>query len=1172
MSNRMLSEKILQRDGTGQAQRYKATLAPASFPVEERTLEDWIQFAQQYAGELQFFDENNQPAGTWRAFLDGIDVATLRRYIESPETFTGDEATLQHLSRPHVVLFISFLQLLTHIKEQINGFTKQHLDFYYYNVLGLTPKGPVPDEANIIIELADEVKEWWLPKGTTLFAGQDAEDKDLVYVTEKDSIISQAVVKKIKTFFSGKKLTTLLQVNGSTYQERLLNMFQLALGDPNPGDPLPYFRNQPVDLDTLIKISKEAFGNLEIAQYLVNHLYLNYDELTFILDNHHTTTAGWKQVAYYLQVAYSKKIRSYKPLTATAHSETATKALPEETLVLQEPQLITWDKALAVDDAQAAASSPGDEQQLASYLPTFGKPAVHNRSHTRPASIGFALSSPLLLLQEGFRSITLTILFKTTNFSAPETLPFPFSLYLSSSNGWWLLPASQYRFSFQQVIESEIRYLQLLVQIDLADTDPAIVAPAVARLPMNIQSKDPVLGLVLNQNIMDGAAGENYGWIKDLLVKKINLLVKVSRLTVLSLQNDDAIINYKKPFEPFGYSPEAGSHFYFSHPEFSSKPLQQLTLHFKWMNAPADFKVYYQDYSSLLLSDLTNLSFTADLKCIDDGFVRLIKPGLHLFNEKDLNGDATTPHVESTDVIGLSYLPFSSAEEVINQERYFVLQLQSPDFGHQAYPHLLTRQAFNNLGKNAMPLPPPYTPKLTSFMVDYESAAELDTGTWTNASETTLFHIHTFGYTKLHDASASSGIQVTEPVNFLPHYQYAGELYIGMSHINAPQNLSLFFQLAEGSADPELEKPEIFWSVLGNNTWLPLQGTSFIADSTNGLRNTGIVELAIPAGVTCHNTLLNESLYWLRASVLNNTEAIPDTVSIHAQGIKVVFRDDNNAPDHYRNLMPPGSIKRTVTEMPEINSISQPYSSTKGKPAEEDKQFYKRVSERLRHKNRALTMWDYEHLVLEQFPGIYKVKCVPGGEPGSVELIVIPDIKGKLPFNPFEPKASSQMIADIRQYLSQRAPAWAIIMVKNPTYIQVKLRIAVKIKEGYSENFFLAKLENDLTRYLAPWAYDEGAEIYLDTRLDADVIINFVAEQPYIAYASDIHLFTKKTGDIGFVEKSPDANGEYYVQATQPGEILVSAPRHEIDVIREYKADNYRGIGYMKIELDFRIG
>src|SRR4051794_36821920 len=112
MSSGLSLSAILQRDGTGQAQRQIPELNPDSIPIEERSLKDWISFAQQYAKELNFFDENNQPNSTWEAFLSEIDIRDLLSYINNPDTFSDDTEVAVKLSRPHFVLFISFLQLL----------------------------------------------------------------------------------------------------------------------------------------------------------------------------------------------------------------------------------------------------------------------------------------------------------------------------------------------------------------------------------------------------------------------------------------------------------------------------------------------------------------------------------------------------------------------------------------------------------------------------------------------------------------------------------------------------------------------------------------------------------------------------------------------------------------------------------------------------------------------------------------------------------------------------------------------------------------------------------------------------------------------------------------------------------------------------------------------------
>ena len=48
-----------------------------------------------------------------------------------------------------------------------------------------------------------------------------------------------------------------------------------------------------------------------------------------------------------------------------------------------------------------------------------------------------------------------------------------------------------------------------------------------------------------------------------------------------------------------------------------------------------------------------------------------------------------------------------------------------------------------------------------------------------------------------------------------------------------------------------------------------------------------------------------------------------------------------------------------------------------GRPAEDRQSLLTRPSARLRHKQRAASPWDYERLVLEAFPHVFKVKCFP---------------------------------------------------------------------------------------------------------------------------------------------------------------------------------------------------
>ena len=408
---------------------------------------------------------------------------------------------------------------------------------------------------------------------------------------------------------------------------------------------------------------------------------------------------------------------------------------------------------------------------------------------------------------------------------------------------------------------------------------------------------------------------------------------------------------------------------------------------------------------------------------------------------------------------------------------------------------------------------------------------------------------------------------------FLPQYDNEGELYIGLQEVRPPQHLRLLFQMAAGSADPDLPPVPVQWHYLSGNRWLPLEEEHVLDDTTRGLINTGIITFALPLAQP--STLLPAHLYWLRAAIWRHSASVCDTVAIHTQAVSATRLGPLTAPEYLRQPLPAGSITNLVEPRPEITGIRQPYASYGGRMAEQDSHLYTRVSERLRHKHRALTIWDYEHMVLERFPEVYKVKCLPADPeaPGRVEIVVIPDIRHKRSFNPFEPKAPADLLADIAAYLADYRPVWATVHVKNAQYVPVKVRFAVRFRPGYNEELYKQCLHNELNRFLSPWAYAEGAEIEIGGRIYANSIIHFLGTRPYVDYVSDIRLFRSEDRGNTF-QLMPSAAEGYWVQTDKPDGILVAAQQHEIDLITDasYEQHVFSGINYMKIGLDFIVG
>ena len=320
-----------------------------------------------------------------------------------------------------------------------------------------------------------------------------------------------------------------------------------------------------------------------------------------------------------------------------------------------------------------------------------------------------------------------------------------------------------------------------------------------------------------------------------------------------------------------------------------------------------------------------------------------------------------------------------------------------------------------------------------------------------------------------------------------------------------------------------------------------------------------------------------DGLYWIRAAIARSADSVCDLVEIHANAALATFDDSGNAPDHLSAPLPPARITETAAPVPEIAAIRQPYTSFGGQMAEQDASFYVRVSERLRHKQRALTPWDYERLVLERFPQLYKVKCVRADpvanprQPGRVDLIVIPDIKNRMPFDPFEPKAPADLIRDIDSFLQDKTPAFARLEVKNAYYVAVKVRCGVRFLPGRDQSFYRKRLNDELNRFLSPWAYEEGADLEIGGNVYANSIINFIEQRDYVDYVAQLELFT--SADDGRTFTLVPQTDDYHVSAQRPDGVLVAARDHQFDVIShaDYRVEVFSGINYMQIGFDFIV-
>jgi hypothetical protein len=406
--------------------------------------------------------------------------------------------------------------------------------------------------------------------------------------------------------------------------------------------------------------------------------------------------------------------------------------------------------------------------------------------------------------------------------------------------------------------------------------------------------------------------------------------------------------------------------------------------------------------------------------------------------------------------------------------------------------------------------------------VDYAATSLIDfnTETQTAFTGTNSFYYHTepFGLRKMHPFITDDAI------TFLPVFdldnknkpeQTGGELWIGLKDAFPAETLSVLLQVSDGSSNPLKKITSTKWYYLTNNNWLPFDTTA-VSDETNNLSRSGIVTITLPDVTLTGNTRADATLIWIKLVTDQDTDAVCKMIAVTANAAKAMFVQDIANGIEYNSTLAANIISKPATPIADIKKTQQPYTSFGGRLHETNDRFYIRVSERLRHKHRAVTLWDYERLVLDYYPQIHKTKCInhtgfiknenTGKSkysevlPGHVMVVAIPDLKNNSFANLLRPYTSVGLLEEIKQYLKKLVSPFVTLEVTNPQFEEVQFDFGVTFLPGYDNTFYTNLLNDEIEQFLTPWAYESGRDIEFGGKIEKSVVLNFVEERPYVDF------------------------------------------------------------------------
>lgn len=1027
----------------------------------------------------------------WKLFLKFFQALSL--IIDKAKKAFKASLRSRNDHHPHITLFLAFLHLFRYVQSDLNSLTEKHLLFYYQDVLRLQQRRLIPDKVHLVFQIAQNMERYRIQQGTLLPGGTDAGGLPLLYSLEDELLANQVklIEKRSTHFFKllidnksyALPISAVSADKADGYQkdfkpgEKVWNAFSRADIFMDAFYSYSYRLNQTTS-DNVENKPKNFISGQNTNLLLSSHgLIISSPELWLAKSDKRIITLKYSVFENGFISKFDFKISTTEGLLTLSDDSSE-----EKNYKIKENDSIeiTFDKSFP------AIAPITEENSIYNGLPdqpfliiTPSSNALGDYEKLKKITIN---DITLHTSSENIKSFDVQV--GDTLFPSIAQIPLlgaasstPVNIYVRTEE------LNRKRFSSIEKISSETDEVTVgTVTIHIKDEPKRVeITNFYAREDM----EGKVTGRVVaaNDDPLSGATvlvkGTNIGTVTD-IEGSYSIPVPPNAILVFSS------IDYKTQEIAVGEQTSidvrlvedtleeinGGNEFIFNKVEILYAG--------DWIS---DINKKEPSYSSI------PQKFTSDVK---DGFIRI---------SGTIDPPAKRAGINNYFSGINNYFLGSESIAVSYQSRRVSIPINNEDAYHRLFYLHPFGVAPIERGNAKIPLIPRYHQPVLDIPREY------------------------------------AGNEVVDHIKDIP--EASGNLFLGFEKLKPNQTLSLLFKMAEGTGNPDHFAPEVVWSYLRNDEWWQIPPQFILKDETLGMKQTGILLFQIPEDINNGNTWITgednrTDLYWLRASVTEIPEdyllvdALPMLVDIHVNAATAVFKNNNNTSDHLVQGLPAGTIAALRFRDVNVKTVEQPYASFGGRLSEDGNReaFYRRIHERLRHRQRAVTVWDYERLILEKFPKVAVAKCLShtrrfaAAMPGYVTMAVIPYPDKMVGYRKFYPNLDAGDLEAMRKYIL-RLNSYFVggygeadfcccdgdchcnqkpgrLTVINARFEPVRLKICIRFREGKDIPFYTKKLNEALKNFLAPWAQGSGRPLLFGASIHTTHLLEFLKNLDYV--------------------------------------------------------------------------
>ncbi len=784
----------------------------------------------------------------------------------------------------------------------------------------------------------------------------------------------------------------------------------------------------------------------------------------------------------------------------------------------------------------------------------------------RQASAGFILRSPVFLLSGGERDVTVGCtltneslvcfdiligkLVKHDGISACEALykvlDGSFALSITTAQGWRDVE------HFTLRLHRETR--QLRFRFLLNSDFPPVCGKTENDVP------------AVRFLIQPSAWLYPYSWCKQMRLESVSIDVQVEGLREGLFYNELGPIDSHQSFAPFGGQNERGAWIAFGHYEMACKRVMQVRLDFNWQQIPrgaGGLYAYYKGYRQ----PIDNRSFQARTEFLQNG---QWKPtpgeGMHyLFRTIGSDSVPQTDGVLSEES-SVAFMTSALAPLTLLSPDYFRpglvssgfyrLLFDSPEmgFGDKEYRRLFADVMLRNAHQRKKLSPPeePLSPRWDAPTLNY-IAHEERTFIIGGSSTLQLDYITPFSIRETPDT--------TVPV---PLIQGTDDEGVYLFTFSGTEGENLFFMYVEMEPlQQEIDHdnlPQTSWFYDDGSRWRKIPPSNILRDETGGWMHSGVVEIQLPLPVS--------------REMLDEDGQFRMYMAVHRH-----FSNCASLRNLYFNIVQAEAVPDMLPleQHPQLTGYRL-VSPLSGKVSREtDVELQLRVSERITHRNRALLPQDYERMILQEFPEIRKVKCLPGidakyrDRQALVTLVLIGSTSGIQQSR--RSLCEDRLLCSVEQYLRPFTPPFVEIDAVNPVYEEITVFCGIIPAPGQTIGGVMTAVQRLVNTCIAPW-YEKGGIPVFAHSFSLRGLEDALRNHPSVSTLHGIKIVHLVSGtDDGYIlnEYLSDSPGDSVIRPSCPWSILIPAVRPYIILCT---ADEWRGkveFGDLELEQTFVI-